>query len=259
MSIVTSLLEALWSLLMGLLGKSATPRLATATASSRAAPAPRPAPPPADEDDEDADAEEDEYDPPAAMAAAQQQMQAMMSAALPTDSPLLQPIEGVTVQTWAAVAATLSTLGDDRDAYHRTLAQHDLDATTYESAQAQWMLRMQSAHDPMAAAAIAQIYGAAFTEARTAAAPSDGAEPCTLERYAELMGAQGAWASDGHDVNAMLQQTFGMTAAQYSDIGAYWSQRILSDVQLSVRLNELIPRFEEQYRSTDDPDADLVL
>jgi hypothetical protein len=57
----------------------------------------------------------------------------------------------------------------------------------------------------------------------------------------------------------MLDETFGMTAVDFSDIGAWWSARILSDYTLASRLHELSDHYEAQYRSTSDADADLVL
>jgi hypothetical protein len=153
-------------------------------------------------------------------------------------------------------------MGDDPDGYHRLLAEHDLDAEGYEAAQQGWIQRMQSADDPMAAGAIAQIYGKAFTTGRTGsgtASSSGGDAPCSFERYCEIMGAQSAWASDGRDVNGLLGEVFGITAANWSDYGAYWSAQMMSDYTLAGKMGDLIDRSTEQYRSTDDPDADLVL
>jgi hypothetical protein len=178
-------------------------------------------------------------------------------------SPLLEPIDGVSVETWATIAATLATLGDDPEGYHRLLAEHDLDAAAYESAQQAWIERMQSVDDPMAAGAIATIYGQAFTATRTGSASNgadEGAEaPCSFERYCEIMGAQSAWASDGRDVNASLKEVFGITAVDWSDYGAYWNARMMSDIQLATRMGDLLDHYTEQHRCTDDADADLVL
>ena len=47
-----------------------------------------------------------------------------------------------------------------------------------------------------------------------------------LERYAEIMGAQSAWAQQGRDVNAMLKKQFNMSALDFSNISQYWSAKI---------------------------------
>jgi len=263
MSIVTTIIELLMSLLNGLFG--AKPKVVPAPAGPRiqartAAPSAPPRAPAAVEDEDD---EEDETARvQAALEAQQREMQGWMDDAVGgDDSPLLEPIDGVSVEMWASIAAALTTLGDDPDGYHRLLAEHDLDAERYEAAQAGWIQRMQSVDDPMAAGAIAQIYGKAFTTTRTgsATATSGGDAPCTFERYCEIMGAQSAWAGDGRDVNALLGEVFGITASDWSDYGAYWNAQIMADYTLAGKMGELTDRYTEQHRSTDDPDADLVL
>jgi len=260
MSIVTTLVELLMSLLNTLFG--GTQQVAPAPAGPQvqartAIPKPSAASPVVDADEDD-----DTDRVQAALEAQQRQMQGWMDDAVGGgDSPLLEPIHGVDVETWATIAATLSTMGDDPDGYHRLLAEHDLDAEAYEAAQQGWIQRMQSADDPMAAAAIAQIYGKAFTTTRTgsATAASGGEAPCSLERYCEIMGAQGAWAEDGRDVNALLGEVFGITASDWSDYGAYWNAQMMADYTLAGKMGDLIDRATAKHRSTDDPDADLVL
>jgi hypothetical protein len=191
----------------------------------------------------------------AMMTARTQEMQGWMDGAADAQPGLLEPIEGVSVETWATIAATLTTLGDDRDAYHRVLAEHDLDAETYERVQQEWCTRMRSAADPMGAAKIAQIYGAAFTQTRAPVA----AEPCSFERYAEIMGAQSAWSKDGQDLHGRMKQTFGITPVEFTDFGTYWTEKIRADIRLAGALNELLERYEAQYRTAAPADADLVL
>ncbi len=211
----------------------------------------------------------------AMMEARQQEMQGWMDGAA-SESKLLEPIDGISCETWATVAATLTSMGDAPGAYHKVLAEHGLDAEAYERVQAKWTERMQSAADPMGAAAISQVYGQAFTAARSGGPFTDGAnsasasigsfgvgteaeEPVSLERYAEIMGAQSAWSKEGRDIHEGLKTAFGLGAIDFSDIGMYWNARIQADYTLAGRLNDLSEHYESQYRTTSAADGDLVL
>ncbi len=83
-------------------------------------------------------------------------------------------------------------------------------------------------------------------------APGDvGAEPCTLERYAEIGGAESAWAQQGRDVNAMRQQQFGIDALEWSHFSLFWSARIAGDYRIGLQYTELQTRYEGEYKARD--------
>ena len=63
----------------------------------------------------------------------------------------------------------------------------------------------------------------------------------------EIMGAQNAWTMQGKDVNMMLKQTFGMTAADYSNISAYWMAKMQTDMSLAMRMTELMQMGQAKY------------
>jgi hypothetical protein len=77
------------------------------------------------------------------------------------------------------------------------------------------------------------------------------AEPCTLERYAEIGRARSAWAHEGRDVDQLLQQQFGMTALDWSNASQYWSARIAGDYHLGLRYSELQSQLEESSKAQD--------
>src|SRR5580704_10098386 len=132
--------------------------------------------------------------------------------------------------------------------WHQLLAQAGMDAAKWDRVNSEWQRRMSGqAGDMSATMALLTEYGKAFGMAGqgqhgAAAAANAGqagalnqgqgaarGEPCTLERYAEIMGAQSAWAQQGRDVNSMLQKQFGMTAIDYSNVSQYWSAKIGGD------------------------------
>src|SRR5690606_30259746 len=84
-----------------------------------------------------------------------------------------------------------------------------------------------------------------------------GAEPCSLERYAEIGGAQSAWAQQGRDVNAMLAQQFGISALDWSNMSQYWSAKIAGDYRVGLRFSELQTHYEQAYGGGGGYDADL--
>lgn len=77
--------------------------------------------------------------------------------------------------------------------------------------------------------------------------PDTDAAPCTLERYAELGGAQAAWVREGRDVDALLQQQFGINALDWTNYRAYWTTRIGGDYRIGLRHDELRAHAEQEY------------
>jgi hypothetical protein len=123
----------------------------------------------------------------------------------------------------------------------------------------------QGVSDPNATYALLAEYGKFFGQAGVGAHGASAAanaahagvyqtghsapthEPCTLERYAEIMGAQSAWAQQGRDVNQMLQQQFQMTALDWSNISQYWSAKIGTDYRIGAQLGDLMGKYEQRY------------
>ncbi len=208
---------------------------------------------------------------------AMNQQKAEMAAAVSPEQ--LAPCEGVDIQTYATVMARKMQLTDPSQV-HALLAEYGLDEARFNLADQQWQARMRQADDPMAMAAIATEYGKHFAaagqgqygaagqaaapgmemNAAAGAAPAAGAEPCTLERYAEIQAAQTVWSQQGQDVNAMLQQVFGMTAMDWSNMGAYWSQKFMSDYTLMEKMMKIQEQYEAKYRAgSAGPDDDLSI
>jgi hypothetical protein len=191
---------------------------------------------------------------------------------------MLDPIEGVSLQVYAAIAAQqISVTGP---AFVKLLAKHKLDEAKFARVSEQWMARMSDQSDPMASAAIMTEYGKAFAgggvgqygasaqEASASMGINDkvagrnakGASgSMTFERYVEVMTAQSCWASQGKDANQMLKKVFNMTAVDWSNASAYWAQKMSTDVKL---MRDEFPVLQEKYTQkymagVDDPDSDL--
>jgi|GEM_PF-1987091 len=202
----------------------------------------------------------------------QQSRNAQANAA--SDSSLLEPVEGVTVESYAACAAAAAK-GLPQDQFTALLAQHGMDAVKWERVNAEWSDRMSKD----ATMTIVQIYGNAFQAAgegqfgaagAAAAAtrtPGDGgaaggAEPVPFERLCEIQGAMSAWSTTGQDVNAMMKEVFGITALDWSNMSSWWMTRLSTDWEKMQEYTTKSEVYEAQYKEaagvTDaDPDADI--
>jgi hypothetical protein len=191
---------------------------------------------------------------------------------------LFEPIEGVDLKTYATIQARMAQVaGGGVAAIGKMLAEYQLDDAKWRRVDGAWQKRMQQQDDPNASYALMAEYGQHFAAAGqgqfggAAAAAAGGvgihgsvgqapggAEPCTFERYIEIMTAQGCWAEDGKDVNALLKQVFNMNAADWGSLGAYWSQKIAADYTLALKIDELQNHYKPKY-SGGGADDDLTV
>jgi len=198
----------------------------------------------------------------AALKARSGQLGQMQQAAMNADPTLLEPVEGVSVDTWATAAAEMMQLGAGATVgqVNELLAKHGLTRAQYDKAQAGWQAKMQGDTSMV----IATKYGEAFQRvqqgaAATAGAPgANGGEPCSFEKFVEVMVAQGCWAEQGLDVAAQLKQTFGIDIGEYSRWGAYWSPKMGMDVALSRQYDKLEKEYKAKYQGAG-MDDDLTL
>lgn len=204
----------------------------------------------------------------AAMNAGSRAQREAMGAAVSQNSAILEPVEGVDIRMYATVQARAGTIGNDMSKWAGILAENGLDQAKWERVSAEWTRRMSGqAGDMNATMALMTEYGKYFGMAgqgqHGAAAAANagqagnlnygqgatGPEPCTMERYAEIGGAQSAWAQQGRDVNQMLQQQFGMTAMDWSNLSQYWSAKIAGDYRVALQISDLQTKYEQQYKA----------
>ncbi|GMU58711.1 MAG: hypothetical protein AMXMBFR34_04740 [Myxococcaceae bacterium] len=208
----------------------------------------------------------------AALIARQEQTRDKMKDAL--EPGMLDPIEGVSLQLWAAInAQRLSLQPAD---FVKLLAKHKVDEARFARADEGWQARMSDQSNPDAAMAIATEYGKAFAGAgagqfgasaqaasgsmgvndKVAGKNVKGAEPMSFERYVEVMAAQSCWAEQGKDVNELLSKVFKMNAVDWSNASAYWSQKMSTDIELmTTKFPALQAKYTQKY-SAGQADAD---
>lgn len=202
-----------------------------------------------------------------------QQWQQVGNAAIAANPALVAPIEGVTIEQYAAVSAAVAA-NQNPAAYAALLAQHGMDQAKYDRVAAGWLARMRDD----TSSALTQLYGRAFGAAGqgqygaagAAGAGSLGAiansgqgagvaaaEPCSWDKYNEISGAQRAWSQSGKDVNAMMKQQFNISAVDYSNMSQYWMARMMTDGQKMMEMNGLQEQWAARY-ATPKADQDLT-
>lgn len=187
---------------------------------------------------------------------AQSQIAGMQAAALAADPTLLEPVNGVTVEQWAGASAALAALGTTGTPQQVAEAQarFGLDAASYDAANAGWGAKMQRDTTGV----IAAKFGEAFTASQGLPTGGAGAEPCSFEKYIEIMTAQEAWAQQGLDIGTMLQQTFGIQIVDYSNYSTYWSPKMSTDMNYINQMEPLRQKYLAKY-SGGSMDDDLSL
>lgn len=199
------------------------------------------------------------------MAARMKQTQNKQNAFAAQNSELLTPVEGVTVEQYASIAARQAT-GLSMPDFQAMLAQNGMDQAKWDRVSAEWVRRMSMD----TTATIATIYGKAFSGsgagtygaagAAGAAAmnatsasghmhTAGGGEPVSFEKYCEIGGAQQAWSASGKDVNAMLKQVFNISALDWSNMSTYWMTKMMADINMMTRMTELQNYYAQHYAS----------
>lgn len=192
----------------------------------------------------------------AMMKARMGQHQAAQAAAANSDPTLLQPEDGVTIDQWAGASAAMAGLGANGTMAQvvETLAKFGLDKAKYEKANTAWQAKMQRDTTFV----IATKFGEAFSAAQ-GQGPGAG-EPCTFEKFCEVMAAQAMWAESGLDVNAQLQSVFSINAGEFSKYSSYWSPKMSTDIAMVRKQQELDKKYRAKYQgSASTADDDLSL
>jgi hypothetical protein len=196
----------------------------------------------------------------ASMKAAQMGHQQTMKATAAKNPELLAPVDGVSVELYAQIAARIASGGLNQQQMMQLLAQHNLDYPTWDKAQKVWCDRMSKD----TTATIATIYGQAFQQSgqgqfgaagqASAATGYDGTaaggkEPIPFEKLCEIQGAMTAWSNSGQDVNALLKKQFNMNAMDWSNASTWWMSQMTANVSMFDQYNSKCEAYAARYQS----------
>ena len=193
----------------------------------------------------------------AAMRAMNERMKYMTAAG--AAGGLLDPIEGVSIAVYGNLQ--VKQAGVSQTEFSSLLAQHQMDMPKWERVAKGWLDRMTRDTTGVVATEYAKAFagGGQYGGMGAAAAdnmasgqmglqgPQAAAEPVSFEKYCEIGGAMQAWSKQGKDVNAGLHKYFQMSAIDYSNVGMYWSQKMMADLSMFDRQSQLSNHFEQQY------------
>lgn len=193
----------------------------------------------------------------AAMRAMNERMKYMTEAG--AAGGLLDPIEGVSIAIYGNLQVKQASASVDE--FNALLAQHQMDRPKWDRVAKGWLDRMTRDTTGVVATEYAKAFAGQgqFGGMGAAAAdnmaqgqmglqgPSAAAEPVSFEKYCEISGAMQAWSKQGKDISAGLHKYFQMTAMDFSNIGMYWSQKMMADLSMFDRQNQLQEHFEQKY------------
>ena len=158
----------------------------------------------------------------------------------------LDPVEGGSLEQWAAVQAGVASGGDAT----ALCAQAGIDGAKWQRVSDEWNARMASD----TTATIATAYGNAFASAGTGQFGSAAANavagqareaPVSFERWVQIQEAMNAAHGRRGDANAVLAE-FGMTAADFGNLGAYWNRAMQAEM---TKYHQLYSQCSAKYRA----------
>lgn len=195
----------------------------------------------------------------AAMRAMNERMKYATAAA--ASGGILEPIEGVSLQTYAQLAAKQGG-GVQPDEFARLLAQNQMDQAKFDRVSKAWIARMSTDTTGAVATEYSKAFmgGGQYGAAGAAAAQNmaqgqmglagpaaGGGDPMTFEKFCEVQGAMQAWSKQGKDVNAGLSKSFNMSAMDWSNVSMYWMQKMMADIPMMQKMTDLSATYEKQY------------
>ena len=161
---------------------------------------------------------------------------------------ILDPVEGITLDQWAAVNAKLASSVPKEEA----IKDLGVDMPKWDRVNEEWLTRMRND----TTFTISTKYAAAFNVNASgnlgsgAQVSSTGTsvtgESFSFEKYIECMVAQDVLGKQGRDAQDILKD-FGLTVADYSNISSYWSGKMMSDFSLASRMMQLDAEYRHKY------------
>jgi len=191
----------------------------------------------------------------ALMKAERRYLDAQQAATVAATPGLLAPVDGVTLEMYAQIAAKMSAGLSQADAI-QFLAGMNLDLPRWEKANAVWCDRMSKDTTGTIAAVFGKAFqaqgqgkfgGAAQAANQWNGTAATGPEPISFEQCCEIQGALRAWSKSGKDVNALLKKHFDMLAIDWSAASTWWMSQMTADLSRMREYQRRSDAFEQKY------------
>ncbi|MFA5404803.1 MAG: DUF6620 family protein [Ignavibacteria bacterium] len=168
-------------------------------------------------------------------------------------NPLLDPVEGITLEQWAGVNAKI-VAGSPTDEAIKAIG---IDTPKWDRVNNEWLTRMRND----TSFTISKIYTAAFNAAPAPSTSTGGSgagsvspESYPFEKWIEAMVAQDVLGKQGRDAQDVLKD-FGLTVGDYSKISGYWNGKMMTDFSYAMKMQTLMNEYKAKYESMAPGDA----
>ncbi len=167
---------------------------------------------------------------------------------------LLDPINGIDMETWAAANAKIAG-GMDLEEVLKIVGT---EKPIWDEVSAEWTARMSQD----TTFAISKVYGDAFmnsnigkfanaeskqeSEAGSSTGNNDIYED--FELYVKVMCHQNMGAAQGKDAASILQE-YGLTVTDWSSVGMHWTTKMATDTRMALKMGELMEKYNAEFAS----------
>ncbi|MCK0161178.1 DUF6620 family protein [Allomuricauda sp. F6463D] len=168
---------------------------------------------------------------------------------------LLDPIEGVDIETWAAVNAKIANGAD----LEQVLKVVGVEKPIWDKVSADWTARMSQD----TTYAISQVYADAFVnpnigkfasiETTKGSESAQGVDSGAMQKvkddfelYIKIQSHQNVAFSQGIAANTILEE-YGLSPADWGAIGAHWAVKMTTDISLVMKMAELTQKYDAEF------------
>jgi hypothetical protein len=155
---------------------------------------------------------------------------------------IFEPVEGITFEQWAEVNAKLAS----GITIQEQLVSLGTDMPGWDRVNNEFLTRMKNDRTYTFSVKYAKIFNR--TAKGNLPAKSDFTpETFPVEKYAEVMAAMEFLTKQGRDAQDILKD-FGLTVADYSNLGSYWGKKILfSPMGTGMKFQEHLMHYRTKY------------
>jgi hypothetical protein len=174
-------------------------------------------------------------------------------------APLLQPVEGVSIEQYGAVNARIA----QGVPLATALKDSKIPKAKWNRASAAWLKRMKEDKTFTVSAAYGKAYVAAgqgqfgsegrdAANAMAAGGKLSGKEPFSFEKWVEIMQHQSVAYQHGVPAAKVLKE-YKMNASDWATASAWWSEKLnresmKNDGEMLKKLNEYTEKYQKQYK-----------
>ncbi|WP_299901261.1 DUF6620 family protein [uncultured Aquimarina sp.] len=168
---------------------------------------------------------------------------------------LLDPINGIDMETWAAANAKIAG-GMDLEEVLKVVGT---EKPIWDEVSAEWTARMSQD----TTFAISKVYGDAFmnsnigkfaatetNEVADAVSSSGGSSLDNVmedfDLYIKIMCHQNMGATQGKDAVSILNE-YGLNVNDWSTVGAQWTTKMATDTRLALKMGELMEKYNAEF------------